>query len=131
MGATLAGDPPAGARPDRAPDAVPRIEPHPAAAGWSFLTRHAQVLLWIARDEDARVRDIAAAVGITDRSATRIIGELVAEGYLHRVPAGRRRRYLISLDRRLHHPVEGSASVAALLAAFGPLPAAAAEWRAS
>jgi hypothetical protein len=47
------------------------------------------------------------------------------------VPAGRRRRYLISLDRRLHHPVEGSASVAALLAAFGPLPVAAAEWRAS
>jgi hypothetical protein len=37
---------------------------------WSFLTSHAPVLLCIARDPGTRLRDIAASLDITDRSAS-------------------------------------------------------------
>ncbi len=38
-------------------------------ASWGFLTNHARVLLCIAHDPGARLRDIAASLGITERSA--------------------------------------------------------------
>ncbi len=49
---------------------------------WSFLTSHARVLLCIARDPGVRLRDIAASLGITERSAHGIVSD----------PAGRRLR---------------------------------------
>jgi DNA-binding IclR family transcriptional regulator len=62
---------------------------------WTFLTRHAQVLLCIADDPVVRLRDIAAQVGITERAAHRIVGELVADGYVTRERHGRRNRYAL------------------------------------
>jgi DNA-binding IclR family transcriptional regulator len=50
-------------------------------ANWTFLTSHARVLLRIARDPGARLRDIAASVGITERSAYGIVTDLTAAGY--------------------------------------------------
>jgi predicted transcriptional regulator len=63
---------------------------------WVFLTNHAHVLLCIARDPDSRTRDIAERVGITERSAQRIVSELIAGGYLKRTKIGRRNRYEIN-----------------------------------
>jgi predicted transcriptional regulator len=63
---------------------------------WVFLTNHAHVLLYIARDPDSRTRDIAERVGITERSAQRIVSELIAGGYLKRTKIGRRNRYEIN-----------------------------------
>jgi DNA-binding MarR family transcriptional regulator len=51
---------------------------------WDFLTNHAHVLVCVAQDPGIRLRDIAAAVGITERAAHRIISELVGEGYMVR-----------------------------------------------
>jgi DNA-binding Lrp family transcriptional regulator len=65
---------------------------------WSFLTNHAQVLLCIARDPAIRLRDIGDAVGITERAAHRIVGELADAGYISRQRVGRRNRYRIQLD---------------------------------
>jgi DNA-binding IclR family transcriptional regulator len=45
-------------------------------ASWSFLTSHARVLLCIAHDPGVRLRDIAASVGITERSAYGIVTDL-------------------------------------------------------
>jgi DNA-binding Lrp family transcriptional regulator len=56
---------------------------------WDFLTNHAHVLVCVARDPGIRLRDIATAVGITERGAHRIVSELVDEGYVVREP-GRR-----------------------------------------
>ena len=39
-------------------------------AEWSLLTNHAWVLLCIAHDPGVRLRDIAARVGVTERTAT-------------------------------------------------------------
>src|SRR3954465_7101616 len=62
---------------------------------WTFLTRHAQVLLCIADDPTMRLRDIGALVGITERAAHRIVGELIADGYLTRERRGRRNHYTL------------------------------------
>ena len=72
-------------------------------ADWGFLTNHARVLLCIAHDPGARLRDIAASLGITERSAHSIVTDLTRAGYLIRQKDGRRNRYQI----RAHLPVPG------------------------
>ncbi len=62
---------------------------------WSFLTSHARVLLCIARDPGARLRDIAASLGITERSAHAIVNDLAGAGYVVKEKDGRRNRYQI------------------------------------
>lgn len=55
-------------------------------ASWSLLTNHTRVLLRIARDPGARLRDIAASLGITERSAHAIVADLAEAGYVVRPP---------------------------------------------
>ena len=82
---------------------------------WDFLTNHAHVLLCLRRDPTARMRDVAAAVGITERAAQRIVAELEEEGYISRERNGRRNRYELHEGQRLRHPLEGSLTVDELL----------------
>jgi hypothetical protein len=72
--------------------------PDHATTTWTFLTRHAQVLLCIAADSGIRLRDIGEQVGITERAAHRIVGELVEAGYISRERQGRRNHYTIRPD---------------------------------
>jgi DNA-binding IclR family transcriptional regulator len=67
-------------------------------ATWSFLTKHAQVLVCIAHDPGVRLRDIATMVGITERSAFGIVNDLVSAGYVVKSKDGRRNRYSIQSD---------------------------------
>jgi DNA-binding Lrp family transcriptional regulator len=67
-------------------------------ATWSFLTNHARVLICIAQDPGIRLREIGEAVGITERAAHRIVGELVDAGYVMRRRTGRRNHYAIRSD---------------------------------
>jgi predicted transcriptional regulator len=71
---------------------------------WVFLTNHANVLLCVARDPDARARDIAERVGITERAAQRILSDLVAEGYVSKIKLGRRNQYTVDRKGHLRHP---------------------------
>ena len=64
-------------------------------ADWSFLTNHARVLLCIAHDPGVRLRDIAARVGVTERSAYGIVSDLTQAGYVLKQKDGRRNRYQI------------------------------------
>lgn len=84
-------------------------------ADWTFLTNHAHVMVCLRRDPGARVRDIAHAVGITERAAQRIVTELEEAGYLTRVREGRRNRYTLHERRPLRHPLEGRSAVSDLL----------------
>jgi hypothetical protein len=70
---------------------------------WSFLTNHARVLLCIAHDPGARLRDIAASLGITERSAHGIVTDLTQAGYVVKQKDGRRNRYQI----QAHLPLPG------------------------
>jgi DNA-binding transcriptional regulator LsrR (DeoR family) len=72
-------------------------------ADWVFLTNHARVLLHIAHDPGARLRDIAASLGITERRAHSIITDLAKAGYVITQKEGRRNRYQI----QAHVPVPG------------------------
>lgn len=70
---------------------------------YQFLTNHAQVLLCVAHDPGIRLRDIAQTVGITERSAHRIVSELVEDGYVVRERSGRRNLYKVRPELPLHH----------------------------
>jgi predicted transcriptional regulator len=87
----------------------------PTAAGWDFLTNHAHVLTCVADDPGIRLRDIAAAVGITERAAHRILSELVDEGYVLRERQGRRNRYQVIPELPLRHPLVAEREVGDLL----------------
>ena len=82
---------------------------------WTFLTNHAHVLLVLAREPDARMRDVAERVGITERAVHRIVGELEEAGYLEREKEGRRNRYRLRRDLPLRHPVEQHRRIESLL----------------
>ena len=91
-------------------------------ASWSFLTNHARVLLCIAHDPGARLRDIAATVGITERSAYAIVTDLAEAGYVVKQKDGRRNRYQIQAHLPLPEPASlepAIGDVLALLAGAG------------
>jgi DNA-binding Lrp family transcriptional regulator len=85
-------------------------------ATWSFLTNHARVLICIARDPGIRLREIGEAVGITERAAHRIVGELAAAGYVSRRRVGRRNHYTIHPDLPIPDSVGRNRRVGELLA---------------
>jgi hypothetical protein len=64
-------------------------------ADWSFLTNHGRVLLCIAHDPGVRLRDIAATLDITERSAYAIVSDLSDAGYVLKEKDGRRNRYIV------------------------------------
>jgi DNA-binding MarR family transcriptional regulator len=82
---------------------------------WTFLSNHAHVLVCLHRDPQARVRDVAQAVGITERAVQLILSDLENEGILERVREGRRNRYVLHLDAALRHPLEQRRTVGELL----------------
>ena len=93
-------------------------------AKWGFLTNHARVLLCIAHDPGVRLRDIAASLGITERSAYGIVTDLTAAGYVVKEKDGRRNRYQIQTHLPLPDPTSRERTVGevlALLAGEGPL----------
>ena len=85
-------------------------------ATWSFLTNHARVLLCIARDPGARLRDIAAGLGITERSAYGIVTELAEAGYVVKEKDGRRNRYEVQAHLPLPEPTGRERTVGEVLA---------------
>jgi DNA-binding IclR family transcriptional regulator len=84
-------------------------------SAWTFLTNHAHVLLSLAANPDATLREVAEQVGITERAAHRIVGELESEGALTRTRDGRRNHYEIRRDFALRHPLEQHCSVGQLV----------------
>jgi alkylated DNA nucleotide flippase Atl1 len=71
---------------------------------WRFVTNHAHVLECIAANPDARLRDVAATVGITERTAGQIVSELEQGGYLTKTRVGRRNSYEVHGELPLRHP---------------------------
>ena len=71
---------------------------------WNVLTKHGRVLVCIARDPRVRLREIADALDITERSAYALVGDLVAAGYLLKQRDGRRNRYVIQWQLPLPDP---------------------------
>ena len=85
-------------------------------ARWTFLTSHARVLLLVAHDPGIRLRDIAASLDITERSAFGIITDLVEAGYVVKEKTGRRNRYHIQAHLPLPEPTNQERTVGEVLA---------------
>ena len=85
---------------------------------WTLLTNHGRLLLLIARTPDSRLRDLAAAAGITERAAQTIVGDLEAAGYVTRIREGRRNSYVLHPDQPFRHPAEADHEVGELVALF-------------
>jgi DNA-binding Lrp family transcriptional regulator len=82
---------------------------------WSFLTSHGLVLAYVGRNPDRTGREIAQAVGITERAVRTIVADLWAAGYLEPEKVGRRNRYRIDTDRHLRLVGERAVTVGELL----------------
>jgi DNA-binding IclR family transcriptional regulator len=83
---------------------------------WTFLTNHAQVLLCIAHDPGMRLRDIAARLGITERSVFGIVTDLAEAGYIVKQKNGRRNRYQIQAHLPLPEATSQERTVGEVLA---------------
>ena len=91
-------------------------KPDGRGENWTLLTGHGHVLVEIARDSGARIRDIAAAVGLTERTVQAIVADLDAAGYLIRTRAGRRTSYAVNQDSLFRHPAQDGHRVGPFLA---------------
>jgi hypothetical protein len=80
--------------------------PDQRGGSWTLLTGHGHVLVEIARTPEARIRDIAAAADITERTAQAIVADLEAAGYITRTRIGRRTRYSVNPDSIFRHPAQ-------------------------
>jgi DNA-binding Lrp family transcriptional regulator len=88
-------------------------------AGWTLITNHGMVLTYLARHSRSTAREVAQAVGITERTTHRIIADLVGEGYISRRREGRRNIYRVNPRLPLRHPTHGDEVVGDLLIALG------------
>jgi hypothetical protein len=82
---------------------------------WTFLSTHGTVLLAVVRNPQARLRDIALTVGITERTVQRIVADLEAGQYLARVRVGKRYRYEVHPELPLRHPINAHRDIGALI----------------
>jgi hypothetical protein len=97
------------------------MEDFDGGRAWTFFTHHGHVLITLARDPSLRLRDIAGAVGVTERATATLVSELVRAGYLQRFKEGRRNRYRVDLSGGLRHPVTAGVSVGAVFAPLVPV----------
>lgn len=91
-----------------------------AGSQWTVLTNHGLVLVAIARNPNVRVRDIANAVGITERATQAILRDLDRGNYIERARIGRRNRYSLSRRAPLRHSLLAPATVGDLVDALTP-----------
>jgi DNA-binding transcriptional ArsR family regulator len=82
---------------------------------WTFLSNHGRALLCISHDPEARLRDIAADLGVTERSAYAIVNDLAEGGYITKHRDGRRNRYEIAHELRLPEAPEREVAIGEVL----------------
>lgn len=82
---------------------------------WTYLSNHAHLLVTLARNPSARVRDMAAVVGITERAVQRILLELQEAKVIAVTKVGRRNEYTINMDSPLRHSLEGHRTIGDLI----------------
>lgn len=84
-------------------------------ARWNFLSNHGRALLCITHDPEARLRDIAAELGVTERSAYAIVNDLAEGGYIIKLKEGRRNRYEIRHDLLLPEATDRDVAIGEVL----------------
>jgi len=109
------------------PDTIKPITVKPVASGapqiggnrWTFLTNHAHVLILLSQNQSMVLREVALAIGITERAVQRIIADLEGDGFIEREKIGRKNHYQIITEQPLRHPIESHRTIGELLAMIG------------
>jgi DNA-binding MarR family transcriptional regulator len=91
-------------------------DPADSGGTWTLLTGHGHVLVEIARDPEARIRDISIAAGLTERTVQAIVADLETAGYLTRTRTGRRTRYTVNHDSLFRHSAQEGLRIGPFLA---------------
>lgn len=76
---------------------------------WGFLTTHALILIQVTQHPRSTVREIALALGITERAALSALRDLREEGIVQRTREGRRNSYTIDFEALSQFRREGTA----------------------
>ena len=82
---------------------------------WSFLSSYAHVLICLTENPQARMREVADQVRLTERTVLRLITRLDEAGVIKRRRRGRRNFYEITASTPLPHPLEARCSMEKLL----------------
>ena len=85
---------------------------------WTFLSNHGHVLVHLSRHPESKIREIADAVGITERRAQSILAELEEAGYVLITREGRRNKYTVKSKKKFRHPAEANRPISELLSIF-------------
>ena len=96
----------------------------PPDGRWTLLTGHGHVLVAVARNPQARVRELAHEARLTERTTQAILADLEAAGYVTRTRVGRRTSYTVHLDRSFRHHAQNGHQVGPFLALLASPPAA-------
>ncbi len=86
-----------------------------ASQTWTFLSNHAHVLVCVAKNPDVRLSEVAALVGVRERTVHRIVHELIDAGYISVTKDGRNNVYSVDLDKPLRHPLEADHNIQAII----------------
>ena len=89
--------------------------PDENGGSWTLLTGHGRVLVEVAGNPEARIRDISSVVGLTERTVQAIVADLEAAGYIIRTRTGRRTHYTVNPDSQFRHSAQKGLRVGPLL----------------
>jgi len=85
---------------------------------WTLLTNHGRLLLLIAQQPDVRIRDLADAAAVTERTAQTIVADLEHAGYITKERQGRRNIYTVNRKQPFRHQAESGHKVGELIDLF-------------
>jgi predicted transcriptional regulator len=88
-------------------------------AGWTFLTNHALVLVYLAKHPRITARELSMSIGITERAVRKIIADLETGGYFEKEKEGRRVRYSVNPELPFRHQTQKDKAIEKLLGALG------------
>jgi len=94
---------------------IGRCEGEAIMGEWTLFSNHGHVLVCLANNNQARLRDVAGEVGITERAVQNILRELQASGLVQVSKHGRCNHYQINTRKSLRHPLEAHCTVGKLL----------------
>jgi len=86
---------------------------------WTFLTNHAVVLSFLAKNPRITARELSMTIGITERAVRRVIADLYDTGYISKKKEGRGVRYRINPDLPLRHGTYRETAIGDFLESLG------------
>jgi DNA-binding Lrp family transcriptional regulator len=83
---------------------------------WTFFSNYGHVLVCLSRNNEARLRDVAFEVGITERAVQKIVRDMQDAGFITVSKQGRCNRYRLNKRKSLRHGLESHCNIGKLLA---------------